>query len=246
MADLKKPENILELLKFQRELLRKYCRYMKQLIKEQYKKAALLSYWLRDYLQYMKAESTFRPRFNISYQRGQIVYVNFGYRIETELGGCHYAIVLDIRNAKANPQLTVVPMKSKRDSITSYAAIYHVDLHEEVHLRLMEKSLAIIDAETAHIHELIEHYGADGLKDTPSAAKELRNSKRLLEHAQQIREFADNKLNHESIADVGQICTVSKIRIMHPTKKHDVLYDIRLSDETMQRVEEKIRHLYLS
>ena len=162
------------------------------------------------------------------------------------LGGCHYAIVLDVLNSKSNSQLTVVPMKSKRAKPTSYGTIYHLDLHEEVPLQLTRKSLSIINEETLHVQKLIERYDADDLQANPDAIRELARSKRLLEHAQRIREFADNKLNHESIADVGQICTVSKIRIMHPTKKQDVLYDVLLSDGTMSKIEEKIRQLYFS
>jgi len=245
MADLKNPQNIMELIRFQRDLMRKYYRYMKELLKTQYKKAAILSYWLRDYLNYLKAEVTFKPRFNMSYKRGQIVYVNFGYRVGTELGGCHYAIVLDAHNSQSNSQLTVIPMKSKREKSTSYSSIYHVDLYNEIQLCMMEKSIAIIDEETAYIKRLIDQYGED-LKSNPVAAKELAKSKRVLDHAQHIREFADNKLNHESVADVGQICTISKIRIVHPTQKSDVLHDILLSLDTMSRIEEKIEHLYFS
>ena len=100
--DLKKPENITELIKAQRVLLRKYARHMRYLVNEKYKNAALLTYWLFDYLRYLQMEDTFNPRFNIKYQRGQIVYVNFGYRIGSELGGCHYAIVLDVKNELAS------------------------------------------------------------------------------------------------------------------------------------------------
>lgn len=91
---------------------------MNQLVKTRYKNAALLTYWLRDYLRYLKAENAFNPKYNITYKRGQIVYVNFGYRIGSELGGCHYAIVLDVKNSKSNSQVTVIPMKSKRTKDT--------------------------------------------------------------------------------------------------------------------------------
>ena len=52
--DLKKPENITELIKAQRVLLRKYARHMRYLVNEKYKNAALLTYWLFDYLRYLQ------------------------------------------------------------------------------------------------------------------------------------------------------------------------------------------------
>ena len=245
MTDLKKPENILELIRFQKKLYKKYIRYLNQLIKEKYKNAALLTYWLNNYLNYLKAEHTFNPRFSINYKRGQIVYVNFGYRIGSELGGCHYAIVLDVKSSIKNSQVTVIPMKSKRFHETHYSRIYHVDLYEEIQLLLTEKSVGIIDNETKLVAQLVAQYGLEGIKNDAKIAKQVAESKRKLDHAQQIRLFAEEKLNHQSIADVGQICTVSKIRIVHPTKKWDVLTNVCLSAGTMNRIEEKIKYLFL-
>ena len=53
--DFKLPENILEFLKFQKRLVYKYHKYIKDSMKINYKKAALLVYWLNDYLAYIKA-----------------------------------------------------------------------------------------------------------------------------------------------------------------------------------------------
>ena len=55
--DYKIPENILEFLKFQKKLVRKYHAYIKDTMENNYKKAALLVYWLNDYLHYIKAEA---------------------------------------------------------------------------------------------------------------------------------------------------------------------------------------------
>ena len=47
-----------------------------------------------------------------------------------------------------------------------------------------------------------------------------------------------------SIALVGQITTVSKIRIYDPLYPNDVLAKIRLSEEAMDKIDEKIRSLF--
>ncbi|MBE6106790.1 type II toxin-antitoxin system PemK/MazF family toxin [Anaerovibrio lipolyticus] len=242
--DYKKTENILELIHFQKDLVRQYWRYMNQLVKERYKNAALLTYWLRDYLQYLKAEVTFNPSFNITYKRGQIVYVNFGYRIGSELGGCHYAIVLDVKNSKSNSQLTVVPMKSKRDKTTPYSKIYHVDLGEEVKSLLIDKVVSILEPLEAKINDMISTHGLSGIQKNKELQNELASFKRQFQQAKKTCEFAENKLNNESIADVGQIGTVSKIRILHPVKKQDVLTGVCLSEESLKRIEDKVKFLY--
>lgn len=242
--DLKQPENILELIQLQKRLFKKYYQYMNTLIRTKYKNAALLTYWLRDYLRYLKAESTFNPRFNMKYKRGQIVYVNFGYRIGSELGGCHYAIVLDVHNSQSNSQITVVPMKSKRDKETSYSKTYHVDIGSEIQTLLDQKALCIINKQLPKVQKLIQTHGLTGVRKDASAAKQVAATRRQVQHAREIHEFATNKLNHESVADVGQICTVSKIRIVYPVKNNDVLADICLSEYALGKIEKKMQYLF--
>lgn len=167
-------------------------------MQEKYKNAALITYWLRDYINYLQNEEKFNPHFNIRYQHGQIVYVNFGYRIGSELGGCHYAIVLDVKNSRTNSQVIVIPMKSKRKKSTSYANIYHIDLKDEVYNLLNQC-----------------------MKGT-------------------------HHINRESVADAGQICTISKMRIMRPIKNKDMMAGICLSEKSMKQIEDKIRTLFLT
>lgn len=229
--DLKKPENITELLKSQRVLLRRYVKYMRELINRKYKNAAILTYWLFDYLRYLQMEDTFNPRFNISYRRGQIVYANFGYRIGSELGGCHYAIVLDVKNSKTNSQVTVVPLKSKREKETSYSATYHVDIHSEIFRLLLNK------AKEMHRRE------KENLAKGP-APSELKRIEKQLKLIGDIIDFTQEKMNRSSVADLGQICTISKIRIVHPTKNRDPLAGIRLSKDSMDRIEDKLQFLF--
>ena len=113
----KDPINILEFIQFQKTVLRKYKNYISEQIKDNYKKVALLVYWLNDYINYIKNEKSFEPNRNIKYKRGQIVFVNFGFRIGNELGGRHYAIVLDQNNAPYERTLTVVPLRSNKNKI---------------------------------------------------------------------------------------------------------------------------------
>ena len=231
--DLKDPKNIAELLKVQRDVLRSYVRYIRKLVRERYKNAALLTYWLRDYLQYLKRENSFVP--SMTYRRGQIVYVNFGYRIGRELGGCHYAIVMDVKNSRNSSLITVVPMKSKRDKVTTYSRIYHVYLSENVRAVLTRKAVDILQEQVDGFAERIE---------TSDKKRVIAKYKRNIRQAMEIYAYAKNKLNHSSVADVGQICNVSKIRIVHPAQNSDVLAGVILPDDCMQRIEKRIAQLY--
>ena len=74
------------------------------------KKANLLSYWIKDYVRMINFEETFEPTRNISYKRGNIVKINFGFNIGAEYGGLHYGIVLDNNNSHNSPVVTVIPL----------------------------------------------------------------------------------------------------------------------------------------
>ena len=76
------------------------------------KKANLLSYWIKDYVRMINFEEAFEPTRNISYKRGNIVKVNFGFNIGAEYGGLHYGIVLDNNNSHNSPVVTVIPLTS--------------------------------------------------------------------------------------------------------------------------------------
>ena len=80
------------------------------------KKANLLSYWIKDYVRMIRFEENFEPTKNIAYKRGNLVKVNFGFRVGAEYGGLHYGIVLDNHNDHNSPVVTVIPLTSSKDT----------------------------------------------------------------------------------------------------------------------------------
>lgn len=79
------------------------------------KRASLLSYWLRDYVKYLKNEIEFNPSSLKEYSRGDIVKVNLGFNVGSEEGGLHYAIVVNNCNARHAPTINVIPLTSKKE-----------------------------------------------------------------------------------------------------------------------------------
>lgn len=67
-----------------------------------YKKSVLISYWLETYTRFLKQELTYKPNFQPSYKRGSIIEVDFAYKIGSEFGGLHYAVVLDNEDKKTH------------------------------------------------------------------------------------------------------------------------------------------------
>ena len=249
--DFKLPENILEFLKFQKRLVYKYHKYVKDSMKTNYKKAALLVYWLNDYLAYIKAEATFNPSMNIAYKRGQVVFVNFGYRIGSELGGEHYAIVLDVKNSKHSKTLTVLPLKSNKNKTTAYSKIYYFSLGTKVKTLLVEKANSIINENFNEALGLAQVITAKKEVHPEYDPKEDAELVKTLSRLKRNRRIADNillyaqKLNNESVADIGQIITISKQRIKHPCKTSDVLTGVIIDENTMLEISKQIEKFYV-
>ena len=54
-----------------------------------------------------------------------------------------------------------------------------------------------------------------------------------------------SRMKKGSTALVGQVTTISKMRIYDPKKSKDVLYGITISEENMEQINEKLKELYV-
>lgn len=126
------------------------------------KKAHLMSYWLKDFVRYIKFEENFDPTKNISYKRGNVIKVNFGFNVGSEYGGLHYGIVLDKQNDHNCPVLTVIPLTSVKDSKEIHDN--NVELGNEIYKLLklkydtISKSLKQEQLEIAATQSIIQNY----------------------------------------------------------------------------------------
>ena len=80
-------------------------------------KGKKLAYWVSDYVNFLDSEATFTPDKLIRYKRGSIIKVHLGYRIGSEEGGLHYAIVMDRQNSIHSPTITVIPLTSIKSGV---------------------------------------------------------------------------------------------------------------------------------
>lgn len=71
-----------------------------------------VSQWLNLWIYYLSIEKDFDSNKLMTYKRGDIVHVNFGFNVHNELGGTHYAVVVENDNPSSNGTVTVVPLKS--------------------------------------------------------------------------------------------------------------------------------------
>lgn len=71
-----------------------------------------MSQWLSSWIYYVATEKQFDSSKLMTYKRGDIVHVNFGFNVHNELGGTHYAVVVENDNPASNGTVMVVPLKS--------------------------------------------------------------------------------------------------------------------------------------
>lgn len=116
------------------------------------KTAALLSYWLCDYIRMLRKESgTFPYR---RFKRGEIVKVHLGYRIGNEEGGLHYAIVLTPNDSPKSSTLIIIPLTSlkspeQRSQLHFSSVFLGTELFQKLSAKAQKNSSAALQKELA-------------------------------------------------------------------------------------------------
>ena len=224
--------------------------------KNHIKKANLLSYWLKDYIKYISEEETFNPSSLKEYSRGDVIKVNLGFNVGNEEGGLHYCIVLDKKNSKFHSTLTVVPLSSVKPWSKPHKT--SVFLGDDIYTTLQNKNTKIIETIKEHINiykdeikllyslpedteeeKIIKNYKIQQMNN------KLKNDNEKLDLSEKIRTEL-NQMKTGTIALINQITTISKQRIYNPKKDLDILPDIKISDEKMKLIDEKIKKLFIN
>lgn len=209
-------------------------------------RADKLMYWIEDYTRLLKKEQTFDSTKLIKYKRGDIVKVHLGYRLGSEEGGLHFGIVLDVNNSKKSDTVTIVPLTSYKEGKRVHPS--SVYLKNEVFLSVISKHDKLknsIDEELKSCSEKIDSFKGDSA--TVGDFYEIKQRiDDLTNKSNELKEIRNSiiKMKSGSVALINQITTISKLRIYDPMYSSNVLYGIRLSDTSMDLIDEKITELY--
>ena len=209
------------------------------------KNGKILAYWLNNYVKYLKEESTFDSQQLLRYKRGSIVKVDLGYRIGSEEGGLHYAIVVETNNAMRNKVITVVPLTSvKPTTDLDHLNPRNVFLGNEIYNALTSKLNTEIPIARESLKQVKEKFGTvESENDVTEIGTQLKQISRQIKYCEKINHEVD-KMKQGSIALVGQIITISKQRIYDPKNPSAALFDVRVSDESLNKIDDKIRELF--
>lgn len=241
---------------------------------EHLKKANLISYWLQSYVDYIQQEETFDSTKLKSYKRGDIVKLNFGFNVGSEYGGLHYGIVINNHNPRNSSVLTVIPLTSHKDDspIHDNDVFLGNELYRNLKLKYdtlsqnLQKEKDEITRMSYLFDSMIKAVDENLLSfDKNNSEESLADAKRYLSTAKELQEEWNEKakkndedmkqltkigteiqrMKQGSIALVDQITTVSKMRIYDPRNTRGVLSGIKLSPESMNKVNEKLKELFI-
>ena len=204
-----------------------------------------LAYWIKDYANFLTQEQSFQPQKLIRYKRGSIVKVHFGYRVGAEEGGLHYAVVMDRNNSIHSPTLTVIPLTSVKPGIDlSNLHASRVPIGNEVYTLLMNKYNAELCSAKQHMQEIRKLISNLNISDDHSPLEDkLDEVECEIAHCNKMKR-AVSRMKQGSIALVGQITTISKIRIYDPKFHNDALSKIRISPATLDLLDAKVQELF--
>lgn len=190
-----------------------------------------LYYWIEDFCNLLKAEKTFDPKFLKSYSRGDIIQVNLGYNIGNEEGGLHYCVVIDRHNSKKSGIVTVIPLTSDKGKKLDFS---EVPLGNEVYSSFKKKYDVIMLKISKTINSFNEHTSREEIKSALKTLEFLRKMDSKME-----------KMKKGSIALVSQITTISKQKIYDPQKTSDLLAEVRISDNSLDLINDKMKQLFI-
>ena len=195
------------------------------------KKANLLSYWFEDFAKYNLAEENFNPKLMKKYKRGSIIKANLGFNVGNEEGGLHYCIVLDKSNALSSGTLTVIPLTSIKENKKYNSST--LNLGNEIYLNLQK----ICDCMSKKLSKEYE----DIWKLPSEKVEQFNTDFKYIKKVE--KEIA--KMKKGSIALISQITTISKQRIYDPKTSSDILANLRVSNNTLDLIDLKIKELFL-
>lgn len=207
------------------------------------KKANLISYWLKDYINYLSMEESFNSSNLKHYNRGDVIKVNLGFNVGNELGGLHYCVVLDKINARTYSTLTVVPLSSDKPNKKIHnSSVY---LGNELFMALKDKCETLLehskDRAISVQEKLIKYYNENiSFQPGPEDFKALQEINIATKIVNEIKQMKTG-----SIALVNQLTTISKQRIYNPKNDLDILSGIRISKNNLDLIDKKIAELFL-
>ncbi len=180
------------------------------------------------------------------YRRGQVIQVKFEPQTGYEIKGIHYAIVITKRDQPFIGTLTVIPLTSKKGNhLTPIGSCISDNLIDE-----LNKESDYYNGLFKKVRNRIEE-----IQNEPDLIKTITD-----EEIQQMNADLDTyKSNYKyfyslahkyknikqaSYANINQITTIDKSKILNPLNKLDPLPKLKVPNEILDIIDKKIVELF--
>ena len=203
------------------------------------------------------------------YKRGQIVYINFGVNIGSELSGNHFAVVINKKDHEAANTVVVVPLTSKKGKNVISMGNIVVDILLPAIIK--NKNFQDIGNQTANFAHRVESLKSELIKlrdefvhnpnilnmvsDVQKRIKEIEGEQKELENeifsflSKKEEDFEMIKIiskryshlsQNISYANVNYITQISKTRIYPPKNIYDPISNVVLSNDALNEIDKAI------
>ncbi|MBR4314308.1 MAG: type II toxin-antitoxin system PemK/MazF family toxin [Lachnospiraceae bacterium] len=206
------------------------------------RRATLIISWLSHWLNYLMYEDKFNPKMLKRYSKGEIIKAQFGFNVDKELGGVHYALVLDKYDNNHKHTLTVVPLSSlkNRDKNKLGDRLY---LGDEPKISINKKFKENLKKLKQKI-DILEQEMKSSSSNKKAIDDKIEYFRKQLDHNLLISKEL-SYMNDKTIALTNQIKTISKMRIINPKVPQDALANITVPLAIMNSITNKIKKLYI-
>lgn len=228
-------------------------------------KARRIEIWLNSFFYYVDKEDSHYEERIPNIHRGKILYVDFGYNVQSEFRYNHYCVALHDSPRKSH-KVTVVPITSKQHP--GLLPIYNeLGNALETAIKEQEKSLfwkpyRKVVSEVYARKNISLFSPVIGSYSTvyPNCSQFIHYIKTPFDTEDPFQEYLNNmlvsleifkvfieespKLLESSYLRVEDITTISKARIIQPKRNTHPLYYLKLSDETLNKLDNELIRLF--
>lgn len=238
--------------------------FLQQLESKNPAKHKLLMRWLRFYLSCIDNESSYNYAGIPYIRRGQVLLMRMGYNIHNEFRNTHFCVA--IRNSSyKNHNVTIVPITSKKHK---YGIPIYTELSDCIEDSIREKERSSVWRPLRKLKPVLQEKGISVSAPAIGSYKQVestfisyinsiknrlpktdpiqKNLDLIIIKAHEFGEFLERnpKLGQDSYLLPENLITLSKSRLIVPRKNTHPLYGIKLSDNTLDKLDKEIIKLF--
>lgn len=160
------------------------------------------------------------------YPRGSIIKVDFGVNVGGEFSEQHFAITLSKKDGIYNNCVLVLPLTSKKHK-------NYINLGNLISKSYLENLQIKID----ELQNKVQEIDIENCEFNSNYEKEIQEIKQVLNYYKNIKE-------NLSYACIDQIRTISKLNILPPMNKYDIVGSYKCPNQIMNKIDRQIVKQY--